>query len=452
MSDVPKENSSESRLSPQEQRKFQKIFEHGNKQMQLGAFDYATDMFSSCVAGDPQNILYMNSFIVNLRVKYGDNKKGAKKLFRGVKPYKTAELRKNWNGVIQGGLEALKVNPWDAEAFLAISHACMELGYEDAALAWLKHSVEAEPENIDNNRFAGQELYRRGRFDDALACWQRILKVKSDDSEAGRMVSDILLEKTIEKNKFKKPEEIEEDDDRPKLSKEDEFERQIKKDPDSRELYRDMADYFNISGNLKKVEDTYRRALKIYPDDVEFMPKYLEVQKQRSRNDLEKLIALYKKEPSEELKERYVKLKNDYEAKRLNLILYKLEKNPQDTASHYEYGLFLRQHGKIKEAISEFQAAKADVSVKKECLVCLATCFQQIKQYRLAMMHYDEVLEMLSDTDELTCQALYQAAKLSFSLEDIKKAEKYATRLASIDFSYKDLGDLLDKIEKKSHN
>ncbi len=319
-------------------------------------------------------------------------------------------------------------------------------------MAWLKHAVEAEPENVENNRYAGQELYRRERFDDALACWQRILKIKPDDSEAGRMVSDILLEKTIEKNKYKKPEEIEEDDGRPKLSKEDEFERQVKKDPDSRELYRDMIDYFNVRGNLKKVEDTYRRALKIFPDDIEFMPKFLEVQKQRSRNDLEKLIELYKKEPSEELKTRYVKLRNDYETKKLNLILYRLEKNNQDTSAHYEYGLFLRAHGKIKEAISEFQAAKADISVKKECLVCLASCFQQIKQYRLAMMHYDEVLVLFEDTDELVCQALYQAAKLAFFLEDISKAEKYATRLASIDFSYKDLGDLLDKIEKKSHN
>ena len=67
-------------------------------------------------------------------------------------------------------------------------------------------------------------------------------------------------------------------------------------------------------------------------------------------------------------------------------------------------------------------------------------------------MHYDEVLVLFEDTDELVCQALYQAAKLAFFLEDISKAEKYATRLASIDFSYKDLGDLLDKIEKKSHN
>ena len=45
MAEDSKENSTESRLSPEEQRKYQKIFEHGNKQMQIGQFDYATDMF-----------------------------------------------------------------------------------------------------------------------------------------------------------------------------------------------------------------------------------------------------------------------------------------------------------------------------------------------------------------------------------------------------------------------
>ena len=49
-------------------------------------------------------------------------------------------------------------------------------------------------------------------------------------------------------------------------------------------------------------------------------------------------------------------------------------------------------------------------------------------------------------------KALYLGARLAFGLNDLAKASKLANQLAAIDFSYKDVGDLLDKIAQKSNN
>ena len=54
-------------VTPAVRARLQKCFEYGNQKMQIGDYDYATEMFAQCVVGDPSNILYMNSFIANLR-------------------------------------------------------------------------------------------------------------------------------------------------------------------------------------------------------------------------------------------------------------------------------------------------------------------------------------------------------------------------------------------------
>jgi Tfp pilus assembly protein PilF len=67
------------------------------------------------------------------------------------------------------------------------------------------------------------------------------------------------------------------------------------------------------------------------------------------------------------------------------------------------------------------------------------------------MTHYQEAVEAL-EPGENKKRALYLAAKLAFALEDYEKSEKYGHQLAAIDFSYKDLGDLLDKVAEKRNN
>ncbi|MBQ4203178.1 MAG: hypothetical protein II655_05715, partial [Thermoguttaceae bacterium] len=99
-----------------------------------------------------------------------------------------------------------------------------------------------------------------------------------------------------------------------------------------------------------------------------------------------------------------------------------------------------------------FQTAKPDQSIAGKCLLALAQCFQQIKQYRLALKHYDQAVEVLDQQGEEIKKALYYGARLALGLEDYEKADNYANQLAEIDFSYKDVGGLLDKIAEKRNN
>ena len=98
-------------------RRLQQCFEQGSKVGAKGNFDYATEMYSICVKEDSGNPIYVKSFLTNLQKKYNNNKKGAS--FAGMKTagtkagIKKSAMQKDWQGVINSGLEVLKVNPWD---------------------------------------------------------------------------------------------------------------------------------------------------------------------------------------------------------------------------------------------------------------------------------------------------------------------------------------------------
>ncbi|HEX3726987.1 MAG TPA: hypothetical protein VHV08_12120, partial [Pirellulales bacterium] len=196
------DNTDRTPLSPAVRRRLQMCFEHGSKSATKGDFDYATNMFTTCVAGDAANAIYLKQFLVNLAKKYNDNKKGAGftsapkiNLLKGST--KKAAYSKDWPSLIKTGLEILKLNPWEVSTLTAMANACDELNYDEAQLVYLKWALEVNSKDGEVNRSCGRALARLGRFDEAIACWHRVEQAKPGDEEAQRAIADLAIEKTI---------------------------------------------------------------------------------------------------------------------------------------------------------------------------------------------------------------------------------------------------------------
>lgn len=449
-----------SRLSPTVRARLQKCYEFGNQKMLAGEFDYANEMFSQCYTGSPANLIYLQSFVANLRLKYENNKKGA--AFAKLKgsgarsQLKVAETRSKHEDVLKNGAELLKLNPWDAGVFFSMAKSSLALGYDETGLALLKHAVECDPTNAEVNRYATKELAERNLFDDAIACCQRVLNAKPNDYEASSMMKDLLLQKTMqhmERKKTAAEKEAEENAEK-NISEEDAFEKKIAKSPDDRDLWDDYIRFFNMRGNRRKEEDTIRRALKYFPEDKNLQLRADDVRRERAKNELDQAVELYKKNPSDAMKQRVAAAKKGFDEATLALILRKLEANPGATAVHFEYGQFLMARGQFREAIGELQKAQQDDSIKAQCFLAIARCFEKIKQYKLALTHYEKSIEAFGKNIESEDgkSALYGGALLAAGLRLYKKAEGMLERLAAIDFSYKNVAPLLDKLAEKLNN
>lgn len=436
--------------------------------MSIASYAYADDIyFTPCVLGDPSNVIYFKTFLANLKKKYGEKKKkGVLSFLAGGK--KTIASKKP-DQVFKAAIASIRTNPWDVSALMAGGQACEELGHSDAAVEYYRAAVEAEPFDVEANKLCCAALRELADFDGALACAHRILKVNPKDHEAAKLRNDITVEKTIHKGKYAKGDSnevreaaaqmkgIAEDEDvmGRKLSYVEQIERRMKKNPGDMANYLELAQYYYQQSDYGKAEEHYTTVVDLSKKSPDMVERLLDSQKQRLHGDVLKLKEEFEQSRDKTIVPRFNQAKEEYEQKNMELVKHRIKHNPNHAGHRYEYGMLLYKLGSIKEAIAEFQMAKADTIRKGECLLALGECFQKIKQHKLAMTHYQEAVEALAESTEQKENrkiALYRAAKLAYALEDYEKAEKFGLDLAAIDFSYKDLGELLDKVAKKRQN
>jgi len=461
-------------LSPEIKARLQECYTTGNVKMSQGAHDYATEMFIQCILGDPSNIMSIQAFILNLRQKYNNNKKGNSMAFlksAGMKSaIKTASVRKKWDDVLKNGAEMLKINPWDAGTFVAMGRACLELDFPLAGLAYFKQAVESSPNDVEINRVSARALQEMEEYDQAIACWNRVLKIKPNDEEGRKSIGDLMIEKTIKVGKYNNAESEKntkstsqhrenvqniEYEERVALSPEEQFEKNVRKNPDNTTLYIDRADSLFQSNQIKEAENVLLRLLKVQ-DKPEYRLRLVEVRQRRLMEELNKIKSNYestdKPEVKEKLKPLFVVKKQELEQVTLQMRTMRVEQNPGNSQYRFDMGDAYQLQRKYKEAIAEYQAAKADISLQGDCLLALGQCFQQIKQFRLALTHYQQAIAAIAGDGDAKKKALYLAARLAYGLNDYDKADDFASQLAAIDFSYKDVGELLDKIAEKRIN
>src|SRR5690606_21521025 len=133
----------------------------------------------------------------------------------------------------------------------------------------------------------------------------------------------------------------------------------------------------------------------------------------------------------------------------------RVDRYPTNTSWKYELGLRMKKAGNFQEAIKLLQESRTDPKRKGVVLIDLGECFHQIKQYKLALQHYAKAIEEMPEKEvESLKKALYRAGSLARGLakEDPSKladAEKYLNQLAEMDFGYRDVADLLDKIARE---
>jgi tetratricopeptide (TPR) repeat protein len=453
-------------LPPAKRQMLQKCFEAGSSKSAAGNFDFATQMFSQCVVGDPSNLLYAQNFLANLQKKYNNNKTGAK--LSGMraaasKPAVTvAAKRKDWTGVITNGLKVLELNPWDTGTLAEMANACQQLGFDECQVVWLKGAWEADVKDPETNLLLGRALARQGQFDDAIACWMRVLQAKPSDEEARKAVANLQVEKTIHKGGYEDAEsstQVMADKQAQaerhgtagvRTSPEQALERKIAKDPSNLSLYMELADLHAKEERFTEAETVLKKALEASGGSLEVREYLEDVELRHSRHQVAIAEKRAKTENTDEAIELCNRMKGELNNKELEIYRNRSERYPNNLGFRYELGVRLYKARNYQEAIRVLQEARNDQKRRGNVLLTLGACFEAIKQPKLALNHYEESLESLGDRDlELRKQAMYRAGIVAMDrVKDYEKAEKHLNALAGHDFSYKDLPERLDKLQK----
>jgi len=462
-------------ISPGKRRRLQTAFDHGALRGSKGEFDYAHEMFAQCVAGDPGNVIYTTNLLGNLTKKYSNNRKGVK---RPPNKHKTAMKKalskKDWLGVIRPGVACLLTNPWEPSILKDLATACGELEIPDCQLLYLNLALEGNPKDAALNRAAADMFEEMGEFDRAIQCLERALREKSGDESLTRRINQLSVMKTINTggydyaesskdvsvSKRQKDTEITEVEE---VSHEEKLRREIRRHPEEVTTYQELADFYVKEENYEAAIEVMKEGVQgtggsikahEYLEDMQIMDfkRKLLVAERRARDEAKANKELAKDERATKAQQLYKKMKQELNQREMEMYANRCERNPSQYALKYEFALRLKRAGKYNEAISQFQEARNEPRKVASSNLEIGECFQQIRQYKLAMKAYDEAIQTCGQwDDEVRRLALYRAGWLAKGLKEWETSEKYLTELAGLDFGYKDVSALLDEVSKHLH-
>lgn len=456
-------------LAPAVRRRLQALFEHGTKTSGTGNFDYANEMYTQCVIGDPSNPIYVKALLANLSKKYGNNKKGAKlaglKLVGAKASLKKSVAMKKWDEVLKTGLEALPSSPWDTGLLADIAKACEAQEFDEAQVEYLKQAVDGDTEDPEANRLLGRAYDRIGEYPEAIICFSRVVKALPKDEEAIRALSNLAVKKTIVKGGYEgagssrdvrlnKGGAAAADDEASELTPEEKLLRAIQKDPSDTNQYVELNDLYLKDERFDKSVEIMQKALEATGGANIMVRERLEdAQLRLARQHMMIAEEKAKKERTPEAVELYNRMRVELNNKETEVYAKRCERYPTNLGFKYELAVRLQKAGKFTEAIKLFQEARSDSKRKGTVYLALGNCFYSIKQYRLALQNFESAVNEISERDADNFKlAIYNAARIAEHLKEWETAEKHYNHLASFDFGYKDVSERLDKIARIREN
>ncbi len=226
----------------------------------------------------------------------------------------------------------------------------------------------------------------------------------------------------------------------------------VQANPTSATAFLQLATYHRRAEHLDLARATLVEGLAATGNHFELALELLDLDIEPFRHDL--AIAeekLRHKPDSAELQRIRANLVKEINSRELDYYRQRTDRIPTDAAARFEMGLRLLRIGQADEAIRELQAIRNDPRFHGKVLFYLGLGFKQRKNWRLAQRNLEEALPHLDGASDaaLRKEALYQLATGCAESGDLPRAVDLACDLINLDFSYKNISELLDTWQAK---
>ncbi len=414
-------------------------------------WDYAIEMVGQSVKFDAGNLMFRQTLRGVERKKFPTKGSGAKMAgmrLMGVKAsIKKARMTKNWAALDQAAEEGLMLVPWDAELNADVAEATANQGFVDVAVMALKWSVEMDPNNKVTLKTLGSLLEQKGEFLEAIKFWERVFKLDPLDMEARSKITQLNASSVIRDGEFedddgkKKERSIEEirkviskqtsataAADGPGQSEEADMQRAIRKDPDNKDGFIKLGDYYRRGGKLEESAGMFQKALELSGGDPNIREQLEDVELDLMRKSVDIAKSNAAKTPDDKEADSMAKaqavelLKREVECYRT-----RVERHPNDLKLKFTLAERFFKLKMYSPAIPLLQAAVQDHRMEGAALLLLAKCFIQEKKGILARKQLEKAVPKLNAQEhrDSFLEAHYYLGRLCEEAKDSDKAEEH---------------------------
>jgi tetratricopeptide (TPR) repeat protein len=474
-------------LNPERRRVAVSQFEHANQSVATGNYDYAIRLLLSCCKLDPGNLIYRQTLRRTEKAKYKNNLHGGMLAWLTTWPAKarakTSLKTRDYLAVLEHGERVLASDPWDVGAQMDMAAAADGLGQLNLAVWLLEQARQKTQTSAPLNRALARLYEKRGNFMQAIALWNLVRKAKPADQEAGRKLNDLAVNETIVRGNYEgavaeasavpKPNGSADPSNEQEQSKSKEYRvgsaaakaenastagdrpareaapirAKLQADLTNASLYVQLAAVYRRHNDLDQARAVLQEGLGPTGNAFELTTELADLEIEPFRQNLAVAEERFKEKPNdEELRTLRIRLRKEINTRELELHRRKAERFPTEMSHRYEAGVRLLRAGQVDEAIQELQAARGDPRLRWQALSQLGHCFKARNNWRLAQRNFEEALRLLPTAEAARKkEVLFLLAQGCAEAGDLAHAVDVANELANIDFSYRDIGRMLDE-------
>jgi tetratricopeptide (TPR) repeat protein len=466
-------------------------FEHANQVIATRKnYDYGIHLLLKCCLLDPANLIYRQALRRTQRAKYNNNLRGSRLAWLTTWPIKArlkaARRSKDHLKVLEFGERVLVRNPWDVGTQMAMAESMETLGLLDMAIWCLEQARHKKVDDVTVNRALALLLEQRGNFNQAMALWLQIRKVKPTDEEAAEKLKDLAVHDTIQRGGYEgaidggpspahpgiEPAEGTGDEGtvQQEVGKETAeggalpsriareaapLRKRVLAEPTNADAYLSLAKLYRRAHELDNARHVLEEGLSATGNAFELQVELADLEIEPFRKNLavtEKKLDLHPED--DKLRQLRIRLRKEINTRELEYHRLKADRHPTELVHRLEIGIRLLRAGMVDEAIQELQTARNDPRSRWQTLYYLGHCFKARNNWRLAQRNFEEALQTIATGGDQgkRKELLFVLAEGYAQNGDLNRAIDLGSELANEDFSYKEIGRLLDEWQVRSQN
>ncbi|MEZ6197380.1 MAG: tetratricopeptide repeat protein [Planctomycetota bacterium] len=361
--------------------------------------------------------------------------------------------------------KALSNDPKNVKLNLVLGHALLAKGHKNGAESAFAVVAEFDPNDIESMKTLGRLYYDNKKYEESLACYERVIKVAPRDQEAVKMRKNLAAEGAIKSGGFEKAksardlakssEQMAELERRQRLvrSAEDveaaleEAKAAVRENPERADLQRELGNLYFQKRDLPRAAECFEEALRLQPDDFETSTRLGDVR----LLDLDTRIRELREEAKEGVEgaaDMLRRLNEERRGFRVEEFRRRVKAHPTDTGLRFRLGQYLLEDDELDDAIAEFQAVVKDPKRKFQAMTLMGKAFAKKGMWDLATKQLEAALEGMGGVDEKNLEILYT---LATSLEEQGRREDALARFSQIyeiDISFRDVAKRIEVLRR----
>ena len=473
---------------PDQKRIAAERFERANQVISSGDFDYGMQLLLTCSKIEPANMIYRQTLRRTQKSKFKNNMRGSRFAMLSTSAHKArikaSKRARDFLKVLEQGEEVLCRNPWDLGTQLDMAESADAIGLLDLAVWLLEQARQRDGQDINLNRTLARLYETRGNFSQAIALWELVKQAEPHDNEAQHKGKDLAANETIARGRYDQGAAQNRDEETPAEEtgfRSDERTDIAHSDRAAREAapflakiadsstdplhYLQLSAVYTRAGRYDEARDVLTNGLAATGQHFQIRIELMELELEPFRRNLalteQKLEALpgpndpaadaTTTEQELDLRRIRVRLLKEINARELELYRMRADRYPNDMMNRVELGLRLLRAGQVDEAITTLQQARKDPRHLWRALIYLGFGFKTRDNWKLARRNFEEALDHIPPGEEnQRKEVLFQLANGHAENGDFSTAIEVGSELANLDFSYREIGRLIDTWQEQA--